>query len=288
MGSAPRAPAVAGQFYPGGKAELARAVEGCFTDGRGPGAVPTPSAAAGRRTVRAAVVPHAGYPFSGPIAAHVFAALGREAPPEAVVILGVDHHGVGGLAALSRRPWLTPLGTVPPARAIASAVEIPPIAVDESAHTLEHSIEVELPFLQRVWPAVPIVPIQIHFASLAALNSVAEALRPGLAGRDVVVLASSDFSHYEPAEIARAHDGEMLAPLVAGDAAGLYELVRRRRYSMCGIAPVTVLLRYLAGEGVRGRLLAAGHSGEAAPMATVVGYAAVVFETPGGARPPVK
>ncbi len=285
MASVPRHPAVAGQFYEGDLSALRRQVDACFADPRGPGPLRNaPKARQGRR-MRAAVVPHAGLPFSGPIAAHAYAELAADPVPEAVLILGVDHHGIGPLAALSLRPWHTPLGDVPIASDLARALTVPPVTIDEAAHALEHSIEVQLPFLERVVPGVPFVPLQIHYAELDALRRVARIVQNAVRGRDVVVLASSDFTHYRPAEVARALDEEMLARILARDGPGLYRLVRDRELSMCGIAPVTVLLEALADEPLTARLLRYGHSGEAAPMREVVGYASIAFERDLGPAP---
>lgn len=279
-----RRPAVAGQFYAGEAAALRREVEECFSDPRGPGAL-TAEPRRSTRTLLAAIVPHAGYPYSGPIAAHAYAAIAREPPPRSVVILGVDHHGVGGLASLSARPWRTPLGDVPIDTELVHALDQPPLSVDEPSHALEHSIEVQLPFLQRVLPGVPFVPIQVRYASLESLLEVAFVVREVLKGRDVLLLSSTDFTHYEPAQVAEELDRKALEPILRGDARGLYDVVAREELSMCGIAPTTVLLAALPREGVSVRLLRWGHSGEAAPMAEVVGYAALTLARSGS---PVK
>ncbi|MGI0140088.1 MAG: AmmeMemoRadiSam system protein B [Thermoplasmata archaeon] len=284
-----RRPAVAGQFYAGDAPALLQEVDRAFTDPRGPGPPPArPTRPV--RTVRAAIVPHAGYPFSGPIAAHAFAEIAKDPPPAVVLVLGVDHHGVGTLAALSARPWHTPLGDLSNDASLRSALSAPPLEVDEPSHALEHSIEVELPFLQRVLPGVPFVPIQVRFASYAALERVARVVARAVEGKDVLLLASTDLSHYEPEALAAEHDARIIDRIVARDARGLYDLVVAEELSMCGIAPTTVLLQALAGEPLRARTLRYGHSGEAARMATVVGYVSVVLETDASpsARPPVK
>ncbi len=274
-----RQPAVQGQFYAGDAAALRREVDACFTDPRGPGSLPK-EPRHGPRSIVAAIVPHAGFPYSGPIAAHAYAAIARQPAPSSVVILGVDHHGVGGLASLSARPWRTPLGDVPIDRELLRALDRPPLAVDEAAHVLEHSIEVQLPFLQRVLPGVAFVPIQVHYASFEALSRVADVVREAIEGRDTLLLASTDFTHYEPAAVAEALDRKALAPILRMDARGLYDVVAREGLSMCGIAPTTVLLAALRDRNLSVRLLRWGHSGEAAPMDEVVGYAALTVERP--------
>jgi MEMO1 family protein len=287
MALEPRRPAVAGAFYPADGRELARQVEACFTDARGPGELPPRRRAAERRLV-AAVVPHAGYVYSGAIAAHVYARVAAERPPESVLVLGVDHQGSARGPALSARPWLTPLGPTAVDAELVKALERPPVAIDEAAHAGEHSIEVQLPFLEYVLPRPRFVPLEVPFGSFEELARVGEVVRAAVAGRDVLLLASSDFSHYVPEAVARAKDRQAIDAILARDARRLYEVVRTERISMCGIAPTTVLLSALAGRELGARLLRWGHSGEVEPMTEVVGYAAIVLEAPSPPSAPVK
>ncbi|HTP53472.1 MAG TPA: AmmeMemoRadiSam system protein B [Thermoplasmata archaeon] len=287
MPSALRPPAVAGQFYSADGAALAREVEACFTDPRGPGHLPTRTRTADRRLL-AAVVPHAGYPFSGPIAAHAYARIAAERPPASVLVLGVDHHGRSRGAALSGRAWETPIGPTAIDDDLVRALSQPPLGVDEEAHALEHSIEVQLPFLEYVLPKPRVVPLEIAFDSFARLERVAEVVRRAIEGRDVLLLASTDFSHYIPAATAERLDRMAIDAILGGDARTLYDTVAREEISMCGIAPTTVLLSVLAGRPRRAELLRWGHSGEAARMRDVVGYAAIVLSEAGPGRPSVK
>jgi MEMO1 family protein len=287
MATSARRPAVAGQFYSADGRELARQVEGCFTDPRGPGGLPARHRAA-RRTVAAAVVPHAGYPYSGAIAAHVYARVAADRPPRSVLVLGVDHHGAGRGAVLSVRPWLTPLGPTAVDAELADALTAGPVRVDEAAHAREHSIEVQLPFLEYVLPKPAFVPLQVTFGSLEYLEEVADVVRAATAKRDVLLLASTDFSHYVPVDEARRLDQLAIEAILARDARKLYEVVEREQISMCGIAPTTVLLAALASRPLVPRLLRWGHSGEVEPMTEVVGYGAIVLEELGAAPPPLK
>jgi hypothetical protein len=287
MSTGPRRPAVAGQFYAADGSELARQVEACFTDPRGPGALPA-RRRSNRRNVVAAVVPHAGYPYSGPIAAHVYARLAAERPPETVVVLGVDHYGSSRGASLSARPWLTPLGPTPVDSDLVRALSEHPLEVDEAAHAREHSIEVQLPFLEYVLPHPKFVPIQIPYGPYSFLEEVGAVVRRATAGKDVLFLASSDLSHYIPAEEARRLDRHAIDAILARDPQRLYDVVRRERISMCGIAPTTALLGALADRPLRATLLRWGHSGEVEPMAEVVGYAGIVLEAAEAAPPTVK
>ncbi|MCI4326767.1 MAG: AmmeMemoRadiSam system protein B [Thermoplasmata archaeon] len=279
----PRRPAVAGAFYPADGAALAKAVEASFLDRRGPGELPTRHRSRDR-SLRAIVVPHAGYVYSGPIAARAYARVAADAPARSILVLGVDHHGLGPAAALSERPWTTPLGVVPGDPELSGALRTGPVTVDESAHRREHSIEVQLPFLQYTEPSPRVVPLQVRYGSFDELMGVAAAVRAAVADRDVLLVASTDFSHYIPPETARRLDALAIAEIERRDARGLYETVRDHAISMCGIAPTCVLLGALAGETLTARSLGWGHSGEAEPMADVVGYAAVVLERDGAGR----
>ncbi len=284
--TAERPPAVAGQFYPAEGRTLAREIERCFTDERGPGALPTRRRSETRRLV-AAVVPHAGYPYSGPIAAHVYARVAAERPPGTVLILGVDHYGASAGASLSARAWRTPLGPTAVDLELVRALAHGPIRVDEEAHEREHSIEVQLPFLEYVLPRPSFVPLEVRHGPFEFLGDVARVVRSAIEGRDVLLLASTDFSHYVPVEVARRLDHHAIEAILARDPRRLYDVVEREQISMCGIAPTTVLLEALSGHELVPRLLRWGHSGEATPMSEVVGYGAIVLEEPGPA-PPVK
>ncbi len=286
MAVGPRPPAVAGQFYPEDGRELAALVERCFLDPRGPGELPVRRRSPGRRLI-AAVVPHAGLVYSGAIAAHVYAEVAADRPPASVVVLGVDHHGASRGASLSARPWLTPLGPTAVDLELVRSLSRGALSVDEAAHAHEHSIEVQLPFLEYTLPKPRFVPIQVPYGPFSFLEQVGTAVREATEGSDVLLLASSDFSHYLPSGDAERLDRLAIEAILAGDPRRLYDVVRRERISMCGIAPTTALLCALAGRRRKARLLRWGHSGEVEPMPTVVGYAAVVLEEPDGARPAV-
>lgn len=282
-----RPPAVAGQFYAGDGAELAKQLEACFTDPRGPGGLPTRHRSA-TRTLRAAVVPHAGYIYSGPIAAQAYSIVAAQRPPETVLVLGVDHAGLGEGACLSDRDWRTPLGPTAVDHELVRRLHRPPIAIDEAAQAQEHSIEVQLPFLEYVLPRPRFVALQVRFAPFSELARVAEAVRAAVADRDVLLLASTDFSHYVPVRTAERLDRMAIDAILARDPRRLYDTVVSNDISMCGIAPTTVLLAALGGEPLSARLLRWGHSGEASPMRDVVGYAAIAIEAPSALPPPVK
>ena len=278
MAEPPRRPAVAGQFYPADGAALTQVIEQCFLDPRGPGKLPVRHRTVDRR-IRAAIAPHAGYVYSGPIAAHAYAAIAAERPPSTVLVLGVNHTGRGAPAALSARDWLTPLGRVPVDPELVHALDHRPIEVDEAAHTREHSIEVELPFLQYVVPFPRFAALTVSMGPVGFLADVAAVVRRAVQGRDVLVVASTDFSHYIPAGQARRLDRLAIDQIVARDPNGLYSTVVDQNISMCGIAPTTVLLFATQDEPLTARLLRWGHSGETEPMQDVVGYASLLLES---------
>lgn len=273
-----RPPAVAGGFYPSDGADAVHLIERCFKDRRGPGAVPPPRRSGERRT-RAIIVPHAGWVYSGAIAAHAYLRVAAERPPPTVLLLGVNHHGRGAPAALSDQTWETPLGRVPVDSDLLRALARGPVEVDNSAHELEHSLEVEVPWLQYVLPKPQIVALSVSMGPLSYLEEVADVVRHAIRGRDLLLLASTDFSHYVPAETARRLDRLALGAIESREAERLYDVVAEHRISMCGIAPTTVLLAALRSEPLASTLLRWGHSGEVESMTEVVGYAALTLDS---------
>jgi AmmeMemoRadiSam system protein B len=162
------------------------------------------------------------------------------------------------------------------------------VRIDEARHAAEHSIEVQLPFLQYVLPRPRVAALMVPFGSFGSLREVAEVVRSATAARDVLVLASTDFSHYVSVEEARRLDLLAIEAILKRDALALYDTVTRLDISMCGIAPTTVLLAALAAEPLEARLLKWGHSGEAEPMDRVVGYASALLSSPTPLGPSVR
>ncbi len=219
-----RRPAVAGSFYEGTAEALRRQVEECLPA----------DAHARREPAIAAVCPHAGLTYSGKTAGAVYA---RLAPPETLVILGPNHHGVGAAAALpSHAEWETPLGPVALDRDLAEALRAACrwLEVDDRAHAREHSIEVQLPFLRYLMPGTRLVPIAIGGIGPAEVEELGRALAQGVraTARRAVVVASTDFSHYVSREVAERQDRHALDAIRALDAEGLLAAVRRWRITM--------------------------------------------------------
>jgi len=249
-------------------------LEHCFLSPLGPGRLPE-VVKDGPRRIAGAVVPHAGLVFSGPVAAHGYAQMAADGMPETVVIIGPNHTGYGRAVSASSEDFETPLGVVRSDRDILSRMK-GVVEIDRAAHLYEHSFEVQLPFLQYLDPEIKIVPIVMGRQDIVMARETAKVLREACAGRDVVFLASSDLSHYLPAEVARERDGMVLERILSLDAEGLVGVGERNDISMCGYGPVAVMI--MACGGSKARLLHYGNSGDVRPMADVVGYAAAVVE----------
>jgi AmmeMemoRadiSam system protein B len=261
-----REPAVAGTFYPAAAATLAAGVD------RFLGASRAASPALGL------LVPHAGYIYSGAVAGATFASA---AIPDRVIVLGPNHTGLGrARAALSpAEAWRTPLGLVPRDAPVCEALAATPgIAPDAAAHAREHSLEVELPFLQRVNPGFSLAALCLAHLSYPECEALAAVVAAAAREAGALVVASSDMSHFLPAAAARAADHRALEPLLALDAEGLYRRVHEEEISMCGIIPAVVMLLAARALGARSaELIRYAHSGEVSgDDERVVGYAGVV------------
>jgi MEMO1 family protein len=264
-----RPPAVAGRFYPGDAKVLADQVTGFL-------------AAAHSTETRASAVmaPHAGYMYSGGVAGRVFAGVHV---PERVIVLCPNHTGLGRrVSVVPAGRFCLPGGDVAIDEELAAAVlaEVPGAEADREAHRFEHAIEVELPFLRARQPHVRLVPIVLAGLSEADAVALGVGLHRAISrtGADVLVVASSDMSHYLPDAVARRVDRMALEPLLAFDPAGLYRTVRAHEISMCGFIPATAALSYARTAGARApELVAYATSGDASgDRDRVVGYAGVI------------
>ena len=282
-----RYPAVAGAFYEGTRASLLRQIERCYVSPLGPGAAPEPQE--GERRLVGLVCPHAGYPYSGPIAAHSYAALARDGLRAAYVVLGPNHYGAGAPLATTHHDWETPLGTVPIDPDLLKAIARPPIEDDVVAPRHAHSIEVQLPFLQSLAPELRFVPVCMAFQEYELAAEVGELVAAAVKDRNALVVASSDFSHvgmnYNQAPPrgktapvwAKEQDAKALDRILALDPKGLQDRVARDDISMCGYGPVTAMLVAAKKLGAReARLLKYGTSSDVSrDDETAVGYGAI-------------
>ena len=265
-----RLPAVAGQFYPDHSGSLRETVKDML------------SSPQEKRSAIGLVVPHAGYPYSGAIAGQTFA---RVLIPPRVVMIGPNHHGYGHPGAVyASGTWVSPLGTTSIDSILAKSIldGCSALASDESAHRHEHSLEVLLPFIQVLAPETSIVPICLGRLSLEDLLALGESLGKVLAafGEEVLLVASSDMTHYESGDVAREKDMLALQRLLELDPAGLYRTVAAQKITMCGVIPVTVMLAAARQLGARSATLVKyGNSGDVTgDQSQVVGYAGVILE----------
>ncbi len=260
-----RPPAVSGQFYPGSPEELGRQLDEMM-----PPAQEMP--------VIGCVVPHAGYIYSGRIAAMVYSRLPKR---ETYVILGPNHHGIGSPVALSRDSWRTPLGVVTADHDLADLLAGSIIDQDETAHKHEHSIEVQLPFLQRRFGDFKILAISMGMQDEETASEVGEEIaRAALKlKRECTVIASSDFTHYEPRDVARKVDSQVIEAILNMDIHQVYSRVYHYNASSCGIGPIAATIAASRILGARsGKLLCYGTSGDVSgDYRQVVGYGAIVL-----------
>lgn len=276
-----RPAAVAGTFYPAGTAELSALLDDCFNlSPLGPRGVhePNPSILAG-------IVPHAGPIYSGPCAAHLYAHL--DSSVERIILLGVNHRARGHKAALSPwRRWQSPCGNAvvddPLSDFLLARVKF--LKRDADAHAEEHSIEIQLPFLQHVLGKFEFVPVSLSHLSVDECVelgvAIAEAYRSQATSNiKTVILASSDLSHYLSPRKTDELDRLALDQVLDLNPEGLLRAVEDNDITMCGVLPTAVMLFAARALGVkRAKLLKHCHSGDVTPMRNVVGYASVALD----------
>jgi len=278
-----RRPAVAGAFYDEDRERLEASLRRCFLPPLGPGEAPSGNAGPPSR-IFGLVVPHAGYQYSGPAAAWAYAALAQDGTPETAVILGTNHQSVGSPIAVSpARQWVTPLGRVDVDVELADALlqAAPRAEFNAEAHEFEHSIEVQVPFLQFLFAGrVKLLPIAVAGLRAATAIEFGESLERVLRSRAAVIIATTDFSHYVPQSEAESLDREAIEQIVSLNPEELLRRVQLHDISMCGHGPVAALLAAArARGGVVGRLLKYHTSGDVTgDRHSVVGYASLAIE----------
>jgi len=285
MTSSVRAPAVAGRFYPNDSNRLLRDIRDYTSPDQS------------RISAIGCVAPHAGYVYSGHVAVAVYA---RLEIPEHCIILCPNHTGRGvPLAIMSATRWQTPLGEVAPSPELAARLlrRFPALEEDNAAHRGEHGIEVQLPFLQMQQKNLHIVPIAVGTSDLRVLGELGEAMAEVIsdasgdvvdaaggdndqAPRKILMIASSDMNHYEPDSITRVKDRLAIERVLALDAQGLWEVVRREDISMCGFGPTVAMLTAAKILGAtHAELVRYATSGDVSgDRESVVGYAGITVE----------
>lgn len=277
-----RHPAVAGSWYAGTPQALRAQLEGCFTHTLGPGKLPR-VAEKGPRNVVGLVCPHAGYMYSGPVAAHAYYQLAMDGKPDVIVIFSPNHTGRGSaLALMNEGAWRTPLGDVEIDAEAANQIlhESRVVDVDEAAHAFEHSIELQLPFLQYLYgSAFKFVPICFLMQDLESSREVGRATAKALSGKNALVIASTDMTHYEPQEKAERKDKMAIDAALKLDEEQYYSAVESYGISTCGYGPVMAAITAAKLLGAkRAQLLCYKTSGDVTgDFSAVVGYASISF-----------
>jgi AmmeMemoRadiSam system protein B len=265
-----RRPAVAGRFYPAQPDELRRTIQACLAP------------AQQRAKVIGVVVPHAGYMYSGHVAGAVYS---RIDVPTRNVVLCPNHTGFGvPLSIMRSGSWETPLGQMQIDEGLCEALMTadPYLQDDAEAHRFEHSLEVQLPFMQHITTApTTFAPITIGTGNWQRLEGLGRALADALqkVDRTALIIASSDMNHYESDAVTRVKDHKAIDQILAMDPKGLYDVVRRENISMCGYGPVVTMLTAAKMLGAtKAELVKYATSGDVSrDFDHVVGYAGMVI-----------
>jgi AmmeMemoRadiSam system protein B len=280
-----RQPTVAGRFYEPTRDGLTRQIEQCFLSAHGPGRLPVDQPISDAQLI-ALVSPHAGYMCSGYAAAYGFGRLAEGPRPDTAIVLGVNHHGVGApIAVDTSEPWQTPLGIMEIDGDLARAIaESGAAEADAEAHRGEHSVEVQLPFLQYLWSGVGFVPIVLGLSPSSSSTreraaQLGRAIAKASAGRRVVLIASTDLSHYEPPDVAERMDKQAIRQMLSLDPDGLLDVVVEQGISMCGAVPTAATLYAAREMGAKtAELLKYDTSGHVlGDKSPVVGYASIAI-----------
>ncbi len=277
-----RPPAQAGTFYADTEGALRTQIHNCFLHPLGPRSIPSIPTTTDDQLV-GIIVPHAGYDYSGPVAANSYHRLASSGLRESVIILGPNHTGYGsGVSTMTEGQWETPLGDVPVSSSLASSITRISGLIDdeEEAHRREHSIEVQLPFLQFIYPRrFQFVPICMMLQDLGTSMEIGKAIAKASAGTGAMLVASSDWTHYEPYESAKKKDMEAIQAVLEMDEKKFQDTIEDNCVSACGYGPVTAVLHGSKILGAKqAKLLSYQTSGDTAgDKRSVVGYAAIAF-----------
>lgn len=264
-----RKPAVAGQFYPGAKEALTKAVEEYLAYDAEP------------KKVLGLAAPHAGYVYSGPTAGHTYASA---VIPKKCIVLSPNHTGMGAAAAvMADGEWATPLGNIPIDKEIAAALlkNCAILKDDATAHVAEHSLEVQLPFLQVKQPDLSIVPITLQHPSWGGCEELGKAIAKTVkdSGEDILIVASTDMNHYESQNVTMEKDGLAIEKVLALDPKGLIATCGEHHITMCGVIPTAIMLIACKELGAKeAKLVEHTTSGEVSgDYDAVVGYAGFII-----------
>jgi MEMO1 family protein len=283
-----RATAVAGMFYPDNATKLRALIDQSFSNQRfGPGKVRSSTLSANNqdRKIYGIVSPHAGYIYSGAVAANGFYEVATVNFRD-VIMVGPNHYGIGSwVAGMRDGSWETPLGEVQVNSHMADEIKRRSAALDfdDYAHSRDHCLEVQLPFLQYVKQDFKIVPVvlvsQNRDIALDLGNAISQTIIEMDALDSTLLLASSDFTHYEPNSEAHKKDGELIKTILSLDVNRFYTILERMNVSACGYGAIATMMVAAKNLGAtRGELLKYATSGDVTgDVSAVVGYSSIVF-----------
>jgi hypothetical protein len=276
-----RKPAVAGSFYAGDSKSLNTQIENSFLHKIGPGEIPL-AIPKRKGNIIGLVSPHAGYMYSGPVAANGFYKIALDGKPDTIIILGPNHQGFGeNISIMVEGKWKTPLGELEIDTDIAENIlkNSKIIKIDNKAHQYEHSIEVQLPFIQYIFGKnIKFVPICMTRQDINTDIEIAQSICSSVVDKNILIIASSDFTHYEPQEYAENVDKQAINAILEFNPKKLYDIIYRQNLTMCGPGPITVMLIVCETLGAKKvELLKYATSGDVSGVYDrVVGYASLI------------
>lgn len=273
-----RTPAVAGMFYPNEKKELKKVIKECFLHNFGPGKIPPSNI---KKKIFGVICPHAGYVYSGPIACNSFYEISSNLP-DLFIIIGPNHWGIGSsVATMIDTKWETPLGEVEVDSEIAEEISklTDVIEIDNFSHSREHSLEVQIPILQEIATNFKIVPIALINQSKEIAIKVGIAVAKISQKNKVMIIGSSDFTHYESNEFAHEQDSALIEPILELDVDRFYDILHKKDISACGYGAIASTMIACKEIGAtKGELLKYATSGDiSGDKSSVVGYGSIIF-----------
>ncbi len=274
-----RTPAVAGMFYPETSKDLKSSIRNCFLHKYGPQKMPP---LIDNQKIFGVICPHAGYTYSGPIAANSYYAISSQ-KPELVIIIGPNHWGIGKkVAAMKEGVWRTPLGDIEVDSESTSEISniSSIIKLDFFSHTKDHSLEVQIPMLQEIYiHKFRILPIILIDQTCSTAVEIGKAIAKIAKNRNVMIIGSSDFTHYQPNDFAHQQDLSLINTILTLDIDQFYNILEEKQISACGygaIASTIVACKTLGAT--KGTLIKYATSGDiAGEKDSVVGYASIIF-----------
>lgn len=273
-----RTPAVAGMFYPDEKNKLDATIDECFLHKFGPGKKPPSDIT---EKIYGVICPHAGYMYSGAVACNSYYLISAVSP-DLVIILGPNHWGIGcNIAAMKEGKWETPYGQVDVDSE--ASVELNKLAniieLDFFSHIKDHSLEVQIPMLQKIYSKFKILPIILIDQSYDAAKEIGQAIAKIAKKKKTMIIASSDFTHYEQNDYAHLQDTFLIKPILELNLEEFYNVLQKRKVTACGygaIASTMVACKELGAT--KGKLLKYATSGDiTGETSSVVGYASICF-----------